>query len=357
MRVEELKNNKEWETFLQTSSDGTFFHSLEWKEVIEKSFSYSPVYLVAKEINGAVVGICPGFTLNFGPLKAYVSMPHSDYGGPVIDKNYFQKASLSLWIFLKRFCSDKDIAYAKISFMNDRLGRFFESSVGFVETGKGVMEIDLKTTPSELIWNKVFSRKTRKKIRHIDRDFSYVQEARSKSDLRDFYNLYYKNMKFIGASAYPYRIIKNMWEILYPKNLRIWLIGKEKGIGGQLVFKHGQRTYIFLVGIDRAISGQYSVFPYLIWKEIKKAEDEGYRYVSLGSTSSDPKNPHYLQKKGVGGSFFEQKLVWYPFSTSGRIIIQTRTKSVFAWKAIQHFLPTNLTKALKSTLSKLQLQS
>ena len=61
MYVEELKDKREWETFLKASSEGTFFHSLKWKEVIEKSFDYSPLYLTVRDPDGRIVGICPGF--------------------------------------------------------------------------------------------------------------------------------------------------------------------------------------------------------------------------------------------------------------------------------------------------------
>ena len=117
MHVEELKNKREWETFLQDSTDGTFYHSLKWKEVIQKSFHHSALYLTIKDTNGTIVGICPGFIMSSLHMKTYYSTPCSDYGGPVIAGHYVEQASFSLRSFLQRFCSDKDITYAKICFM------------------------------------------------------------------------------------------------------------------------------------------------------------------------------------------------------------------------------------------------
>lgn len=353
MFVEELKNTKEWEDFLKVTLGGTFYHSIKWRNVIERSFSHPAIYLVVRDTNGAVVGVCPGFVLKSGPLKTYVSMPHSDYGGPVIDKSHIQKASLSLRSFIKRFCSDRGIAYAKILFTGDQLGRFFNSPLGYVDTNTCTMKIDLKTTPSNFIWNKVFSGKRRRNIRHVERDGFQAQEARSRSDLRDFYNLYYINMKHIGSSPYPYEFMESMWSILYPKNLRIWLVEKEKRIGGIAVFKDGRRVYLVYAGIDRKQgSSQYSIVPYLVWKEIKTAEEEGYRYVSLGATPSDPKNRYYLQKMSFGSSFYQQEIVWYPFSSTGRILLQTRAKTVLAWKTLRKFLPIDFKRIIESKLSR-----
>jgi len=353
MFVEELKNTKEWEDFLKVTPGATFYHSIKWKNVIEKSFSYPAIHLVVRDTNGAVVGICPGFVLKSGPLKMYVSMPHSDFGGPVIDKSHIQKASLSLLFSIKGFCSDRGIAYAKIRFTGDQSVQFFKLPSSHEDRSKGTMEIDLNATPSDFIWNKIFSHNRRWKIKRFERDGFQAQEARTKCDLRDFYNLYYENMKHIGASPYPYKFIENMWMILYPENLRVWLVGKEKRIGGIVCFKYGQKTYLVYAGVDRNQSySRYSVIPYLLWKEIKKAEEEGCRYVSLGGTPSDPKNPYYLQKMSFGSSFNPQEVVWCAFSSTGRILLQTRAKTISAWKTIRNFLPSNFKRSLESKLSR-----
>lgn len=127
VHVEELKDKRKWETFLQTSPEGTFYHSLKWKEVIQKSFPHSALYLTIKDANGTIVGICPGFILNSMHMKIYHSTPYSDYGGPVIARQFIKQASLSLQNFLQRFGSNKEVVYAKICFMNDKLAQPFKS--------------------------------------------------------------------------------------------------------------------------------------------------------------------------------------------------------------------------------------
>jgi len=353
MYVEELKNKGDWATFLQTSPEGTFYHSLKWKEVIQKSFPCSALYLTIKDVNGTIVGICPGFILGSAPLKIFCSIPYSDYGGPVIASHCIERASVSLRSFLEEFCSNNDIAYAKFCFMNDKLAQPFKLPLTNVGGGKGTAEIDLRLTPSDFIWNKIFSKNRRYKIRRFERDGFIAQEARTKSDLRDFYTLYCRNMKYIGASPYPYAFMENMWSILYPENLRIWLVGNERRIGGILVVKDGQRTYWVYAGIDRKQDyKRYSVIPYLLWKEIKTAEEEGYRYISLGATPSDPNHPYYLQKMSFGSSLQKQEMVWYPFSSTGRILLQIGAITISSWKSVKSFLPTYFNRFLANKLSR-----
>jgi len=160
-------------------------------------------------------------------------------------------------------------------------------------------------------------------------------------------------MRYIGALPYPYEFIENMWSILYPDSLRIWLVGKKKRIGGIVVFKYGRRTYWVYAGIDRKMKySRYSIVPYLLWKEIEKAEEEGYRYVSLGGTPSDPNSPLYLQKRSFGGLFHQQETVWYPFTSTGSILLQTRAKTISAWKTIRNALPIDLKRIVESKLSR-----
>jgi hypothetical protein len=350
MYVEELKDEKEWEIFLEVSPGGTFYHSLEWKRVIQMSFRHHDLYLTIRDENGTIIGICPGFILGRMHLEIYDSMPYSDYGGPVIGRQYIQEASLSLQGFLQNFCSNKGIICARFCFRDAESGQFFRSPLGYVEATRGIMEVDLKATPSDFLLNKMFSANLRRNIRLIERRGFQAQEARTKSDLQDFYHLYYKNMKYLTADPYSYEFIENAWNILHPRHLRVWLLEKDKRVGGMLVFKDDKKSYCVYAGLDR--EQRIEIVNYLMWREIKKAEEEGRRYVSLGSTPSDPRNPYYIQKKRLGGSFCQQQTIWYPVDSTGCILLLTRAKTFPAWKTIRNLLPTGIRRTLESRLSR-----
>lgn len=348
MHIEELENDKEWESFLEVSPRGTFYHSLKWRKVIQKSFRHHDLYLTIRDKDGTIIGICPGFILGGKRLKVYDSMPYSDYGGPLIARQHIKEASHSLQSFLQGFCSNKGISYARFCFTDVESGRLFRSPLSYVEATQGIMKVDLKATPSDFIWNKVFSRKRRKDMKRVEGRGFQAQEARTKSDLRDFYHLYYMNIKYIGSNPYPYKFMENMWSVLYPRNLRIWLLEKNKKVGGMLLFKDNKKSYCVYVGLDR--NQRVDIVDYLVWKEIKKAEEEGHRYVSLGSTPSDPKNRYYVQKLRFGGSFHQQERIWFPTSSSGLILLQTRAKIDRVWNSIRDLLPIGLRHALESKL-------
>ena len=350
MYVEELKHKSEWEQFLQTCPNATFYHSPQWKQVLEQSFT-RPLYLAVRNENGTLVAMCPGFILNSGIGKIYQSTPRSDYAGPIIVDHCLDCAPQSLLKYIQSYCSNNHIAYAKVCLTENLPKMVFRSPAMFSESSGGVVEINLKATPSHHLWNKVFSSSLRKRISRIERNGFQAQEAKTKSDFREFYALYAQNMKYIGASPFSYEFMENAWNLLYPDKLRVWLAGKNKIIAGIAVLKYGQGTYVSYTGIDRKLSHTYSVNPYLVWHEIKKAEEEGCQLVSLGSTSSNPRETHHLQKIELGGLFRKQTTVWYPFNFVGQSLLLCRIKTVNAWKNIRDFLPQSLKRGLEKRLS------
>jgi len=352
MFVEELKNKREWDEFLQSSPKGTFYHSLKWKEVIERSFSYRAHYLVVKNSNGTIVGICPAFIRKHGHIKVYTSMPHSDYGGPIIREGYIESASILLRKFIEEYCFNNGLSFAKICFVDDRIGRFFKSPLSYVDTNTGVMVIDLKTKPSDVIWKEIFSRKQRYEIRRFERGCFNVREANNESDLKDFYNLYLSNMRNLGVSGRPYVFFKNMWNTLFPENFCIMLLEKEKCLGGLAQFRYKDSFYGSFTAIDRKWSwGRYSLMSYMIWKLIKKAEETGIRYISLGSTPSYRKHPYYIQKSKFGSTFLQQERVLIPFGSDASFLMIAWAKTVSAWQSFKQRSPTSLRFFLERKLA------
>jgi len=355
MFVEELKNTKEWENFLKVTPGATFYHSIKWKNVIEKSFSHPTIYLVVKDENGRLVGVCPTAILTSGHLRMLDSLPHSDLGGPVIEKKYIEEASLSLLRFIEELSPEKGISCAKMCFLKDGSERFFKSSRCYVNNNKGVVDLDLRANPSAFIWSKIFRKRHRRKIKHFERDGFQVREATTKSDLKTFLTLYYSNMRHIGAPPRPYTFFENVWSLLYPENFNILLAEKKKTVGGLGFFKYGETIYLTYVGMDReSLSARYSISPYLDWNAIKWAEENGFRYVCFGSTPAHPKSAreraNYSRKVMFGGSFSQQETVFIPFDLYAFTTLLLGSKAINSWKAMREILPTRLQQTIESRL-------
>jgi FemAB-related protein (PEP-CTERM system-associated) len=72
---------KMWDDYVYTHPQGTFFHLIGWKRVIENTFGYQPWYVYAED-HGAITGVLPLFAVKkpvFG--VRLVSVPFGVYGG------------------------------------------------------------------------------------------------------------------------------------------------------------------------------------------------------------------------------------------------------------------------------------
>lgn len=349
MHVEELKNEKEWQDFVQVVPTATFYHTLEWKRVIQRTFGLVSTYLTVRD-QGRIVGVCPGFITTFWKFRIYASLPSSDYGGPIFSNTYLIDGTRSLRDFLTEYCLDKEISYVKICFQGSVPKPFLEMPFTFMDQSKGIAEIDLEATPSEFIWQKMKGW-IRNKIRRFERDGFTVEEISSDSGLKEFYSLYHDNMTHIRAPAYPYEFFENMRNIIPPGEFRVWLVKGRSILGGTACFVFGNRLYLVYGAINRDLSSaRYPVMPYICWNLIRRAEENGLRYVSMGSTPSNPMHRYYVQKARFGAKFKHQVTAFIPLSSNARVLMLMRGEAVSAWKVARKFLPADLKISLERRL-------
>jgi hypothetical protein len=349
MYVEGLRDEKEWQDFVQAMPTATFYHTLEWKRVIQRSFDFVPAYLTVRD-QGRIVGVCPGFITAVGRFRVYASLPNSDYGGPIFNGDYVDEGIRSLRDFLTGYCLDKEISYVKICFQGNVPGPFLEMPFTFVDRSKGIAEIDLKATPPEFIWQEMKAR-ARKKIKRFEKEGLKMEEIGSSSGLKEFYSLYHDNMKHVRAPAYPYRFFQNMWNMIPSDEFHVWLVHGKSVLGGTACFVFGKTVYLVYIGIDRKLSlARHPVMPYLCWNLIKWAEEHGFRYVSMGSTPSDPTHFYHSQKVHFGAKFLHQQTASVPLSCDAKALMLMRGKAVSAWKIVREFLPTSLKTSLERRL-------
>ena len=137
----------------------------QWKEALQKTDT-RPLYLAIRKESGALVGICPGFILDSGIAKIYQSTPRSDYAGPIIADYCLERAPQCLLRYVQSYCSSNGVAYAKVCLTED-MSKMVRSPSGYSESSGGVVEINLKATPSHYLWSKMFSSSLRKKIAEL----------------------------------------------------------------------------------------------------------------------------------------------------------------------------------------------
>lgn len=345
MIVEPMSDEDEWENFVATAPNGSFFHTLKWKKVLENSFPYESLYLVIRDSNGKLIGVCPFFiTKKLWPFKVLDSLPNSDMGGPLIKEEYKKEAANALKDYLKELSSAKGITYAKMRLSDPELCEYLKTKTSKVDTSSGTMMLDLEEKPMDFIWNEVFTSKGRQRmfIRRFERDGFQIREAGNEADLNKFYTLYYNNITYIGGLPYPFSFFKNIWDLLYPDSFNIISAEKEeKSIGalGFFIYKEKKTIYMTYLGLDREVNGRYRTSFYLIWEAIRFAQKNKIRYVSFGPTTSDHSSEYYLRKSKLGAEFNQDYFLYIPFN---RKLFLLRENAIKVGRKIKNRLPKSL---------------
>jgi hypothetical protein len=354
MFVEPLKNNSEWENFLEIAHSSTFYHSVKWKEVIERSFPVRTLYFTARNDDGRLVGVCPTCVLTQGGTKVLDSLPFSDFGGPVVEKRYQEQTCISLYRAIGEFCRKNGISFAQMCFIKDGCEGLFKSTPCYVSDGKGIIYLDLTSKPSDFVW-KLLASKQRQKIRKLEKSGFEVREATSKLDLKTFLSLYYQNLQYLGVPWYRREFFENMWDILYPQNFTILFAEMKTAVGGVAFFKYGKTIYLTYFGMDReSLQHTPAIAPFLYWRAINWAERNGFTTVCFGSTPTHPKSvgekANYSQKIAFGGSFQPQEIIYVPFDFRSFITFLVAPKAIGVWKSVRNAWPLKLQRVIEYQL-------
>jgi len=97
--------------FVLEHPNGTFFHQMAWKRVLEKTFDHQAQYLYA-ERDGRIVAVAPVFMVsNWMVGRCLVSSPLASYGGICAADKESEKALLE---FLKRQAQDQQVDYLEL---------------------------------------------------------------------------------------------------------------------------------------------------------------------------------------------------------------------------------------------------
>jgi FemAB-related protein (PEP-CTERM system-associated) len=199
-----------WDDFVRANAQGTFFHLLDWRNVIARNFGYEPFYLYAEE-GGQIQGILPLFlvkSLLFG--RSLMSLPVCVYGGLV---SRSQEASALLLAQAQELARRKDVSHLEIRgnpYAEDRgvsenynsLFKRNDHHVTFLREIDAKEEVNLARIP----------RKQRRMIRQAQK-----YDLRSSMDdnrLWDCFQVYAESLRNLGTPIYSYKYFEDLKSIL-----------------------------------------------------------------------------------------------------------------------------------------------
>ena len=272
-----------WQTWVMSHPDATFYHRIEWQDVIRTAFKHDTYYLVATE-GDRIEGILPLVNLKsmlFGNLMC--SMPFLNFGGICANS---PEAYQALLAEARNLLTRTGAEYVELRHLQ-------RSPVELMRNEHKVsMTIDLDPDP-DVLWNK-FKSKHRTNIRRAQKNGLEIVRG-GQAHLEPFYRILSAGWRDLGTPLYRIGFFKSIFEH-FGDAVEIYM-----------VYYRGEAIATAFNGLFRdTVEGMwtYSLREYaklqtnylLYWEMIKNACLGGYRFYHLGRSTSDG-----------GGVFFKSK--------------------------------------------------
>jgi hypothetical protein len=312
-------NADRWDAFNNRSPEGTLFHSLKWKQVLEDALHPKLKYYLILD-GEDVVGISPWAEESALNFRGLISIPQSDANNIVLDGGFDPGRFNDL---LSLFTRDHSFLHFNTYRPNLLSGITYASYSGG-ETGD--MVTDLKKRPPEAIWG-ALSKKTTKSILRFPREGFELQEIDRKSDIGLFYRYYEKNMMHINGEILPLSFFETLWDHFSPDHLRIAVLAKDDTVaGGSAAFMDPVKKTVYFgyLALNRDLP-HYTPTYYMDWDLINWAWENGYERVSLGRQKADPDNPRFRDKAKLGAEHIPIHSRLVLFSKPTQILYRIKT--------------------------------
>jgi len=269
-----------WNAYLERNTKSSVFHTLEWKNIIEKVYKFKPYYFLA--IDGdEVKGILCSFLTKgiFG--KKIVSTPFNFYNQPLFDnKEIGQKLIEKLVDIGKK---------EKIGYIELKALEKFDSQLIFqldMKENKHYFISNLKLTSNPK--DKYYPR-LRKNLRTLksnaQKNGIKLREFKTENELKQFYDILVKLYRDKhNMIPQPYTLFYEMYKTL-GKNFKLLIAEcNNKVIAGMLLLFF-KKQVVYAYGAANQDYIAFSPGTLLIDEAIRLSSERGYEEMDFGVTS------------------------------------------------------------------------
>jgi hypothetical protein len=306
--IERLNDNNaiKWEEFNYNSNEGTFFHTLKWKQIFEKTSNCKTHFFLLFK-NNSVIGIFPFFEQKFRLFEGLYPFPSTGHNNLIIrDINDPYVIQYTLKELPKLMKTQKKISFIYFASLHKETLDNLKIDSIFTEN-YGNMILNLQSSPPNKLWENFSTKKgQRKYIRRFDETGYRTTEINSYDGLKLFYKYYLENINFIEGQPPTFSHFTDLLNNLSSDEMRITLLSKDSTVAGGLLmflYKPTKTVYFKYLSLNRNLPNFYHPSYYLWWEGINWAWNNKYERVSFGMQQLDDNNPHYRIKKDLGAEF------------------------------------------------------
>jgi CelD/BcsL family acetyltransferase involved in cellulose biosynthesis len=292
-----------WDDYVESHPNGTPYHLSCWLRTMRDTYAFDSLLYVWKTGVGKLSGGCPFFKIK-NLFKGYrlVSLPFSDYGGPLFYDDV-QESQLMRKVINEHAKSTNYIEIRGPLLANSEF-------VSHNHYKRHVMNLD---SDLSAVRRKINKRTIQYSIRKAEKSGIKIEEANSSYGIDQFYRLNALTRKKHGVPGQPRNFFENLFKEVITKGHGFLMaaIYQSKTVASSLFLKCGNTLHYKYNASDPDVLGTLTPNHSLTWEAIVKGCREGYKLVDFGRTSPDNKGLiRYKEMWGAKAS--ELPYFYYP---------------------------------------------
>jgi serine/alanine adding enzyme len=286
-------NQQQWTHYVKNQPNATIYHSLEIKNVIEKTFNHKSLYLMAVDKNEKVRGVLPLTRLKsqiFGDL--YCAVPFFNYGGVLADNDSIETQLINhAWSTASERGSNH-IEYRQTHRMSNLPCRDDKVSM-----------ILALPKHKESLWQN-FGSKLRAQV---NKEATHAHQVKiGKHELvGDFYKVFAHRMRDLGTPVYSKQLFINMLNENASARVVVIYVKQKAASAGFIVGWRNTLEIPWASSIKDVNNQDNNMLLY--WHILQFAIEEKYECFDFGRSSIDASTYKFKQQWGA----VAQRLYWH----------------------------------------------
>jgi len=334
-----------WNTYLEKNPNSSVFHTLEWKDIIEKVYKFKPYYLLAMS-NDKVHGVLCSFLTKgiFG--KKIVSTPFNFYNQPLFDNDESGKKLIEHIISVGKQENVEYIELKALEKFNPELVSYLgvkEDDHYFISNLKLVSNYEEKYYPR-------LKKNLRTLKRNAEKENIRIRTLKDEDDLKQFYNilvrLYRDKHNMIPQ---PYALFYEMYKT-FDKNFELIVAEHNNKVIAGMILLFFKKQVVYAYGASNQDYVNFSPGTLLVDETISMISKKGYETMDFGVTS--PHQESLLEYKSNWGAEPSKLPYYYYLIRSDRIPKLDYHTSYRSIRKFFRYVPIPIVKILSPILTK-----
>jgi len=285
----------QWDSYVKSHPQGSFFHLSGWQQVISKSFHHDCHFLYA-ELDGNIAGVLPLVEVKsklFG--HALISTPFCVYGGAIANSSEIVR---QLEQEACQLAEKLSVDYLELRYQEKQ-----DSSL-LLKQAHSTFGCELPEDNGQIL--AAIKKKQRAVIRHSLKNELSFSLASGKTNLKDFYHLLSTSYRNLGTPIFSKSYFENLVSV-FGDDADIAVIKSKDGQLSSAVmnFYFNEQVLPYYGGGNDSARGLKSA-DFMYYQVMCNASERGYRWYDFGRSKND--SGPYKYKKNWG---MEPKSLYY----------------------------------------------